>query len=145
MARPRGDDDLQAEVDAWRVASVDVVVSLLEISEVRELGLKHQEALCAARQIEFRSFPIPDRGTPASTREFSRFIEELHASLLARKSVAIHCRAGIGRTGLVAGCLINRLGVPPEQVFDLLSRSRGLPMPDTQAQVEWFQRHARRA
>ena len=144
MARPRGGENLHIEVEAWRRAGVGVVVSLLEPSEVRELQLQEQETLCAEHGIEFRSFPIPDRGTPASSRELSRFIDALHDQLLAGKAVAVHCRAGIGRTGLVAACLAHRLDVPVEDVFHVLSRSRGLAMPDTTAQVEWVEQYALR-
>ena len=143
MARPRGGEDLRAEVEAWCLARVDVVVSLLEPSEVRELELREQAGLCAEHGVDFRSFPIPDRGTPGSSRELLVLIEELQGHLRAGKAVAIHCRAGIGRTGLVAGCLAHRLGVPLEEVFHVLSRSRGLAMPDTAAQVEWVEKHAR--
>ena len=142
MARPRGGGDLRAEVEAWRHAKVGVVVSLLKPSEVRELELREQSTLCAEHAIEFRSFPIPDRGTPSSSHELLVLIEELHGHLLAGKAVAIHCRAGIGRTGLVAGCLAHRLGVPLPEVFHVLSRSRGLSMPDTAAQLEWVEKYA---
>ena len=143
MARPRGGEDLRAEVEAWRRVGVDVVASLLEPAEVRELELREQPSLCAAHGLEFRSFPMPDRGTPRSSRELALFLDGLLTSLLAGKTVVMHCRAGIGRTGLVAGCLVHRLGVPAQDVFHVLSRSRGLAMPDTTEQLEWFENHAR--
>jgi protein-tyrosine phosphatase len=144
MARPRGGEDLRAEVEAWQRAGVDVVASLLEAAEVRELGLREQPALCVAHGLEFRSFPIADRGTPRSAGDLAAFVDGLLASLLAGKAVVVHCRAGIGRTGLVAGCLVHRLGVPARDVFHVLSRSRGLSMPDTAEQIEWFEHHASR-
>ncbi len=143
MARPRGGEDLRSEVVAWQAAGIGLVVSLLEPSEVRELELGGEAQLCEEHQVEFRSFPIRDRGTPESTRELLALLAELEHQLRAGKAVAIHCRAGIGRTGLVAGSLVHRLGVPLAEVFQLLSRSRGVPVPDTEAQVQWVQKYGR--
>ncbi len=143
MARPRGGDWLRDEVGAWHHAGIKSVVSLLEAQEVRDLDLRAEPTLCAEHGIKFRSFPIPDRGTPSSARELSTLLAPLHAELLQGHAVAIHCRAGIGRTGLVAGCLLHLLQVPYEDIFHLLSRSRGLAVPDTAAQVEWVERFAR--
>ena len=142
-ARPRGGDDLADEVAAWQAAGVDVVVSLLERAEVRELELEHEARLCEERSIAFRSFPIPDRSEPGSAEALMRLVAELHGQLESGKAIAIHCRAGIGRTGVVAGCLLHRLGIASGEVFHLLSRSRGIAMPDTEAQIAWVERYAR--
>jgi protein-tyrosine phosphatase len=141
MARPRGGEFLHEEVLAWRQASVGTVVSLLESHEVRELELKAEPTLCAEHGIEFRHFPIPDRGIPQSRKEASVLVVELHSKLAQGHAVAIHCRAGIGRTGLVAGCLLRELKVPRSEVFHILSRSRGIAMPDTSAQIEWVEKY----
>src|SRR4051812_30788730 len=63
-ARPRADDWLEAEVAEWKASGLDMVVSLLERDEVSELGLQREAELCRAGEIEFVSFPIPDRGVP---------------------------------------------------------------------------------
>ena len=143
MPRPRGGEWLGEEVCGWREAGVGLVVSLLEPAEVRELDLQAEPSLCSTEAIEFLSFPMPDRGTPASVREFSRFLSVVHGEVLKGKAIAIHCRAGIGRTGLVSGCLLHLLGVPYSDIFHVLSRSRGLAVPDTSAQVEWVERYTR--
>jgi protein-tyrosine phosphatase len=143
MARPRGGEWLREEVAAWHNAKVNSVVSLLEPHEVRELELKAEPSLCAEHGIEFRSFPIADRGTPSSARELASLLTQLRSELVRGKVVAIHCRAGIGRTGLVAGCLLHMLGVPGAEIFHVLSHSRGVAVPDTSAQAEWVERFMR--
>lgn len=137
MPRPRGGDWLGDEIAGWRNAGVDSVVCLLEAHEVRDLELREEASLCESAGILFRSFPIADRGVPKSVQEFSSLLSEVYAELVGGRSVAIHCRAGIGRTGLVAGCLLKMRGVESSKTFHLLSRSRGLAMPDTSAQEEW--------
>ena len=140
MARPRGGESLHEEVAAWKNASIGLVVSLLEAHEVRELELKAEPALCAGQGIKFLHFPIPDRGVPQSVREASALVDELHSNLIQGNAVGVHCRAGIGRTGVVAACILHKLRIPRIEIFHLLSRSRGLAMPDTSAQVEWVEK-----
>ncbi len=143
MPRPRGGEWLQDEILAMQRAGVQSIVSLLEAEEARELELTGQAAACSRAGIDFRSFPIPDRGTPHSAQRASELIVDLHAQLLQGKALAVHCRAGIGRTGLVAGCLLHLIGVPYGDIFHRLSRARGIAMPDTAGQVEWVERFAR--
>ncbi len=143
MPRPRGGDWLRDEVGAWRNVGIKSVVSLLEAREIHDLDLRAEPDLCVEHGIQFRSFPIPDRGTPASAQGLCAMLAQLHAELLQGHAVAIHCRAGIGRTGLVAGCMLHLLQVPYEDIFHLLSRSRGLAVPDTAAQADWVEKFAR--
>jgi protein-tyrosine phosphatase len=138
MPRPRGGERLREEVAAWRQAKVSSVLSLLEAHEAREFGLDAESSLCAEYGIHFRSYPIADGGVPASKRELSSVLVQLHDELVLGKAVAVHCRAGIGRTGLVAACLLHLLDVPHADVFHLLSLARGFAVPETVAQAEWF-------
>ena len=145
--RPRGGEWLPDEVAGWRRAGVDQVLCLLEIQEVRELDLDQEAALCEAAGIMFHGFAIADRGTPGSLHKLEPLLAELHGKLVDGKAVAVHCRAGIGRSGLVAGCLLHLLGIPYKDIFPMLGRARGVPVPDTAGQVEWLERFvaARRA
>jgi protein-tyrosine phosphatase len=142
MPAPRGGEWLHEAVAGWCAAGVSTVVSLLEPFEVRELELKLEASSCEARGIQFLSLPIPDHSIPASAAAVSALVARLVSQLRNGVAVAIHCRAGIGRAGLVAGCVMHQLGVPYEDIFSALGRARGVRVPETPEQVEWVRRFA---
>lgn len=137
MARPRADEWLEAEVNAWADAGVEMVMTLLESEEVSELGLQREAELCRTYGIAFMSFPIPDRGVPESRRDASRIARLLAIGLREGRSIAIHCRAGIGRSSVMAACALICSGHEAEQALRLISASRGLAVPDTDEQRDW--------
>jgi protein-tyrosine phosphatase len=56
------------------------------------------------------------------------------------KNVAVHCRQGIGRSGLFAAGVLAGSLLDPEQAFEIVSSARGLPVPETPEQRSWIQR-----
>src|SRR5260370_28291707 len=84
--------------------------------------------------MKFVSLPIPDRQVPSSESEVSATLDRLDADLSAGKNVVVHCRQGIGRTGLVAACLLVTKGLTPEAPVKTLSGARGDPVPETAEQ-----------
>lgn len=138
MARPRGGDWLEEEVSGWERAGIGVVASLLHAYEADELNIADEAKLCAASGIEFASFPIRDRGVPESAAAFHGFVDQLTLRVRAGDAVAVHCRAGIGRSGLTVASILLRLGIPADEVFSVVSKARGLSVPDTAEQIEWF-------
>ncbi len=145
MARPRAGEWLEDEVAGWQTQAIDAVVSLLEHGEVFELELRLEPELCRTRAIEFISFPIPDRGVPASAREARSLAQRLADMLGNGKAVAVHCRAGIGRSSLVAACALVCMGVGPRIAFDKIAQARGVAVPDTGHQRDWVLRFAETA
>jgi protein-tyrosine phosphatase len=142
-ARPRGGDWITVEMETWHNQGVDTVVSLLEAGEEQELNLKAERAEAQAHGMDFRSLPIEDRQVPSSPGEFAVALEQIQRDLLAGKKVVLHCRQGIGRTGLVAACLLLLAGYEPTPAVALLSEARGIPVPETQDQRRWLDGYAR--
>lgn len=137
MARPRADDWLEAEIAEWKAIGLDRVVCLLEPEEVSELGLQREAEFCRASGIEFVSFPIADRGVPEipHAREIARSIA---AGIADGRSIAIHCRAGIGRSSVIAACALICAGFGAEDAVALIRQARGLSVPDTEEQLDWI-------
>ena len=120
------------------MGGIDVVVSLLERGEVRDLDLGREEGLCRDGGMEFISFPIPDRGVPGSGHGTATLVGSLATRIGRGETIAGHCRAGIGRSSLVAACVLAWSGCEPGTAFGLIGACRGVDVPDTEAQRHWL-------
>ncbi len=141
VPRPRGGDWIDDEMAALRAAGVGVVVSMLEESEAAELELEREGDAARRANIEFVGFPVPDRNVPADTHRFEEFLAGLERHIAAGRPVGVHCRACIGRSSVVVGSLLLRAGVATNEVWRTISDARGFPVPDTDEQREWVERH----
>jgi hypothetical protein len=141
-ARPRGGDWLEDEMGAWRSAGVDTVFSLLLPEEEHDLDISREAAEARAHGMRFLSYPIPDRQVPASESSLTQSLAQLDSELSSGRNVALHCRQGIGRTGLVAACLFLSKGIDPETAVARLSAARGLAVPETPEQRRWIDQFA---
>jgi protein-tyrosine phosphatase len=137
MVAPRPAESLEDTILGWRSEGIDVVVSLLEPSEAP--GLADAETqLCREFGIEFLSFPIRDKTVPADLDAFAGVARLLAERLLSGQGVAIHCRAGIGRSTTMAACVLILLGVDAEVALDMIAEARGIEVPETEAQRQWI-------
>jgi protein-tyrosine phosphatase len=137
MARPRAGDWLDDEIANWAVEGVRAVVRLLERDEIEDLDLGGEATACLSHGIELIDFPIPDRGVPSSRNDTIALARVLAGRLSRGQGVAVHCRAGIGRSSLIAACTMRCLGMNVAKAFDLITKARGLPVPDTEDQRRW--------
>ena len=138
MPRPRGNDWLNGEINSLYKQRVGLLISLLEESEILELGLKNENQICTQNNIQYINFPIPDREAPARNNKLDILIEEIEIKVKAGFSVVIHCRMGIGRSSIIAGALLRKHGVKTEQIVSHITKVRGLQVPDTDQQITWL-------
>ncbi len=71
-------------------------------------------------------------------RPHSLLIDKLHSKCEQGASLVIHCRAGIGRAGLLAAAILTQEGCSPAQAVSLVSHCRGCAVPDTSEQEAWI-------
>lgn len=143
--RPRGGEWLDDEILAWSAAGIDVVVSFLTNDEMEELDLTEEERLCRAHNISFISFSIEDLGVPASRTEALNLVSMIERLLVAGHRVVIHCRGGIGRSGLIAASVLVSSGIEPDTAIRRVSDARGLSVPETAQQIQWVRDFAEAA
>ncbi len=143
MARPVPGEWVAEEFAGIAMFGIRRVVSLLEVEEAEELGLGDEGLLCKQNGMEFLQYPIADRGLPGSVSDFARLTRMLHVTIGSGLNSVIHCRVGIGRTGIVAAGVLLNEGFGPVEAFEIIGRARGLAVPDTEEQREWLIAHHR--
>ena len=143
VLRPWGDNYLASEMLTLRTAGIDVVVSMLQKDEARDLGLEEEETSANRAGLLFANFPIQDRGVPHDKQSFTDFLTTLENHLASGKRIAVHCRGSIGRAPLTTASLLIRSGIPPESAWSHIAASRDCDVPDTEEQREWVDRHMR--
>jgi ADP-ribosylglycohydrolase len=102
--------------------------------------------------IEYLRKPIRDHGLPERREHMMEILDCLQDALTSSRPAYVHCRAGIGRTGMVIGCLLVERGLTGEQALDELARvwqqserSKFWPsVPETEAQTDYVRRWERR-
>lgn len=137
MPKPSG-EWLAEDMKHYRAMGVDTIVSLLEPDEVIELSLQQESDISALNQIEFFHLAVRDRGLPCLA-SFEDLVRKVVKKLQDGRTVAVHCRAGIGRSGIVVcGALLN-FGHTVPAAIELTSAARGVPVPDTNEQREFIE------
>jgi hypothetical protein len=97
------------------------------------------------RRVEYLREPLPDHGVPASRETMQRILALLDGALDAGHVVYLHCRAGIGRSGMAIGCWLAERCGSGEQALDELAgywlqaaQSQLFPsVPETEEQEEY--------
>jgi len=142
MACPRGGDWVADEMAGLCAAGVDVLVSALTDSELAELHLTAEPEMARQAGLTYISCPIPDRGVPPAAAPITDFIGHLEERLSAGQFLVVHCRAGIGRSSLIAAAVLVREGLGPTEAWERISTARGFQVPDTEAQQAWLAAYA---
>lgn len=113
-----GTQALALRLQAFQAAGISCFIDLTgEFDPVAA----YQPLPIAGRNARREVFAIADFGvpTPAGMR---RALDAIGAALAGGEAVYLHCRAGIGRTGTVAGCLLVEQGFAPGEALQLLER-----------------------
>lgn len=98
--------------------------------------------------VEYRNFPITDHSVPQDPQRMQETLEALRAAHAGEGGIYVHCRAGIGRTGMTIGCWLREQGVEASAALGQLNRlwkqnarSASWPtVPETDEQYHFVQR-----
>ncbi len=109
---------LQDDIEQLAAAGIKKLISL-------ELPDRSLSLLCKKAGIQWEYFYIPDFGIPENVDDFNGMINRLLQSIEQGDAVCVHCRAGIGRTGMVLTCTVGKLYMLGyDKAIDTVRRTR---------------------
>jgi ADP-ribosylglycohydrolase len=134
----------QARIQALLQAGITSFIDLTGEGELPPYSFDLEKL--GARNVVHRRFPILDHGLPDSPQTMADIAAAIEADLAGGRRVYVHCRAGIGRTGMAVGCYLICQGLDASAAFDKLqtlwqrcSRARSWPsVPETPEQVQYL-------
>ncbi len=116
MDRPgRRGNELGTALASLTRKGIGAVVSLTEHSLSTPVLDEHG--------IHYLHLPIPDFHAP-TWRQIDRFVEFVTHNLEADRAVAVHCHAGLGRTGTLLACYLVWEGLTAMEAMDRVAAKR---------------------
>ena len=85
--------------------------------------------------------PVPDF-TPPTPDQLARGVHAINRALVDGKRVAVHCAAGLGRTGTLLACYLVSTGVEPDAAIARIRAARpgSIKTAEQEAAIEAFAR-----
>jgi ADP-ribosylglycohydrolase len=139
---PGGKTPKEAErrIAALLEAGFDAFIDLTEAGELPPYDIYLPGSAHYVRK------PIPDHGVPRANEHMAEIQAEIDAALARGRRVYLHCRAGIGRTGIAVACHLIEHGLSADAALVRLNelwqeneRARTWPdVPETDEQRDYI-------
>lgn len=130
---------LQKLEELHSALQLNALVCLLPAEELLALNLGQEQQVCNGLGIDHYHYPIQDFGVPQNRASFDALAREVSERLLRGELIAVHCKAGIGRTSMFCIRTLQTLGVALDGAITIVRQSRHKTVPETPAQLAWLQ------
>ncbi|AEY00215.1 protein tyrosine phosphatase [Oceanimonas sp. GK1] len=118
--------ELCESLSQLKAGGATAVITLMTADELHEEGLPDFSRAVKAAGLDWFHLPVPDFGVPGA--DFEQAWQACHLELQQRlrsgDTLALHCKGGSGRTGMVAARLMLAAGFAPEAAITAIQALR---------------------
>lgn len=138
------DVGLSQSVADLKAAGAKAIITLMYDEELVKNGAQQLAIECEQAELSWFQLPIIDDDAPseAFNQAFSKHLNDILAIIKNGGSVAVHCKGGSGRTGLVIGLLMHELGYAKNDIVNQVQaiRPKSLQNPIQRSFFDNFQK-----
>lgn len=102
------------EMDLLRLKEeyrITTLACLLNTAELSCFNLRNYSSTVPSAGLDLLVFPIVEMAPPDSVSMTREFVQSIVERLSKGENVAVHCRGGVGRAGVIAACVLLELGL----------------------------------
>ena len=135
---------LSQSVADLKAAGAKAIITLMYDEELVKNGAQQLVIECEQAGLSWFQLPILDDDAPneAFSLAFNKHLNDILAIIKSGGSVAVHCKGGSGRTGLVIGLLMHELGYAKNDIVTQVQaiRPKSLHNPVQRSFFDNFQK-----
>lgn len=112
--------DLGRALQDLKAAGATAVVTLMTAREMSKNQVEGMQEQCLAAGVAWFHLPVEDEGAPSEefAQVWKRVGADVHKRLDNNEAIAIHCKGGSGRTGVVAAQILMERGAAMHKAVD---------------------------
>lgn len=124
---------LQTSIEQLKHAGASAVITMMPDDELSEIGVEELPATVNRSGMHWFYMPVDDDAAPTET--FQQSWQESRSKIMALldngETIAVHCRGGSGRTGLMAALIMSERRIDQDQTTELVRslRPNSLKLP----------------
>jgi protein-tyrosine phosphatase len=118
--------DLAMDLEVICSWGATILVTAMESDEMQHLGVGQLGTAATHSHLQWIHLPVTDGAVPDGRFDlvWTKSAPNMLQALNQGRRVVIHCRGGLGRTGVIACLLLIELGKNPQDALEIVRRSR---------------------
>jgi protein-tyrosine phosphatase len=128
--------DIKEDIREIKNAGISMVVPLLTADEMNDYGIKDLLTHYKNAELEVVHLPIMDQRT-CTREEMQALVQRVENAIGANKKVLVHCVGGLGRSGMLAACILRHEGMSAKEAIQKVRAVRSPRAVETKEQEEF--------